>query len=61
MAKERAFMGRFGKSYAANMLAAYYSKGCDSENMFSGLEIRKSSDFKLHLNQYDVIHMGMNE
>lgn len=54
-------MGRFGKSYAAKMLAAYYSKGCDSENMFSGLEIRKSSDFKLHLNQYDVIHMGMNE
>lgn len=61
MGKERAFMGRFGKSYAANMLAAYYSKGCDSENMFSGLEIRKSSDFKLHLNRYDVIHMGMNE
>lgn len=54
-------MGRFGKSYAANMLAAYYSKGCDSENMFSGLEISKSLDFKLHLNQYDVIHMGMNE
>lgn len=54
-------MGRFGKSYAANMLAAYYSKGCDSENMFSGLEISKSSYFELHLNQYDVIHMGMNE
>lgn len=50
---------RFGKSYAANMLAAYYSKGCDSENMFSGLEISKSSDFKLHLNQYDVIHMDI--
>ena len=61
MGKERAFMGRFGKSYAANMLAAYYSKGCDSENMFSGLEIRKSSDFKLHLNHYAVIHMGMTE
>ena len=30
---------RFGKSYAANMLAAYYSKGCDSEEMFSGLDI----------------------
>ena len=26
---------RFGKSYAANMLAAYYSKGCNSEEMFS--------------------------
>lgn len=25
---------RFGKSYAANMLAAYYSKGADSEKMF---------------------------
>lgn len=50
---------RFGKSYAANMLAAYYSKGCDSANMFSGLEISKSSDFKLHLNQYDVIHMDI--
>ena len=24
---------RFGKSYAANMLAAYYSKGCNSEEM----------------------------
>lgn len=39
-------MGRFGKSYAANMLAAYYSKGCDSEQMFSRLDIAKSPDFK---------------
>ena len=30
---------RFGKSYAANMLAAYYSKGAESEKMFSDLEI----------------------
>lgn len=49
---------RFGKSYAANMLAAYYSKGCDSEEMFSGLEIAKAPDFKQHLNKYDVIHLG---
>ena len=27
---------RFGKSYTANMLAAYYSKGCDSEKMYNG-------------------------
>lgn len=27
---------RFGKSIAANMLTAYYSRGCDSEAMFSG-------------------------
>ena len=44
---------RFGKSYAANMLAAYYSKGCDSEEMFSGLDISRESDFKTHLNKYD--------
>ena len=30
---------RFGKSVTANMLAAYYSKGADSKEMFSGLKI----------------------
>ena len=49
---------RFGKSYAANMLAAYYSKGAESEKMFSDLEIGQSEDFKKHLNKYDVIHLG---
>ena len=47
---------RFGKSITADMLTAYYSKGCDSEQMFSGLEISQSPDFKEHLNRYDVIH-----
>ena len=50
---------RFGKSYAANMLAAYYSKGADSEKMFSGLKISKEIDFKKHLNKYDVIHIDI--
>ena len=50
---------RFGKSYAANMLAAYYSKGADSEKMFSGLKISRESDFKKHLNKYDVIHIDI--
>ena len=26
---------RFGKSITANMLAAYYSRGCDSKELFS--------------------------
>ena len=47
---------RFGKSVTANMLTAYYSKGCDSEEMFSRLEISQAKDFRKHLNQYDVIH-----
>ena len=50
---------RFGKSYAANMLAAYYSKGAESEKMFSDLEIGQSEDFKKHLNKYDVIHIDV--
>ena len=36
---------RFGKSMAANMLTAYYSRGCDSHEMFSDLKIAKSTDF----------------
>lgn len=50
---------RFGKSTTANMLAAYYSRGCDSEEMFSALSIAGKSDFKRHLNQYDVIHIDV--
>ena len=50
---------RFGKSYAANMLAAYYSKGADSEMMFSDLSIGKTQDFKKYLNKYDVIHIDI--
>ena len=30
---------RFGKSYTANMLAAYYSKGCDSKELFENFKI----------------------
>lgn len=41
------------------MLTAYYSRGCDSEEMFSHLEISKSPDFKKHLNKYDVIHLDI--
>lgn len=50
---------RFGKSYAANMLAAYYSKGADSEQMFSRLQISRETDFKKHLNKYDVIRVTL--
>ena len=50
---------RFGKSTTADMLVAYYSKGCDSKDMFSDLEITKSPEFEKHLNQYDVIHLDV--
>lgn len=50
---------RFGKSITADMLTAYYSKGCDSEQMFSGRAISEDDTFKKHLNKYDVIHLDM--
>ena len=50
---------RFGKSIAANMLAAYYSKGCDSHELFTGLVIEKSADYEKYLNKFDVIHLDI--
>ena len=50
---------RFGKSMAANMLAAYYSRGCDSREQFAELDIAGADDFEKHLNKYNVIHLNM--
>lgn len=50
---------RFGKSITANMLTAYYSKGCDSKEMFSGLKISGMDSFEKNLNRYDVVHFDV--
>ena len=50
---------RFGKSMAADMLTAYYSRGCDSREMFQDLKIAQDPSFEKHLNQYNVIHLNM--
>jgi len=52
---------RFGKSTDANMLVAYYSKGCDSSNIFNNLNINQTTLYKKHLNQHNVIHINMQE
>lgn len=52
---------RFGKSMAANMVAAYYNCECDSRLLFSKLEISRSSDFDKFLNKYDTIFLNMQE
>ena len=52
---------RFGKSMAANMLTAYYSRGCNSRELFQGLKIATHPDFEKHLNQYNVIHLNMRD
>ena len=52
---------RFGKTIAGNMLAAYYSKGCASADLFKGLKITKTKGFKEKLNHYNVIQIDMND
>ncbi len=53
---------RFGKSMAADMLAAYYARGEDSAELFKSLKIRKAESYeKKHRNQYDVIKVNMQE
>lgn len=52
---------RFGKSMALEMLAAYYSRDCDSEDLFSGLKIAQDASFEEHLNRYNVLYLNMQE
>lgn len=52
---------RFGKSMAANMLAAYYSRGCESKDLFSELKIAGAASFGQHINQYDTFFINMQE
>ena len=52
---------RFGKSMAENMLTAYYSKGCDSRELFSKFQIAQTPDFEKHVNRYNVIHIDMQK
>lgn len=50
---------RFGKSYTANMLAAYYSKGCASHDLFSKIEISKEESYEKYINKFNVITLDI--
>ncbi|MBQ9009604.1 MAG: AAA family ATPase [Clostridia bacterium] len=52
---------RFGKSFAAQMLCAYYDKTCDSGRLFDDKAIAESRSYREHLNQYDVIYLNMTD
>ena len=51
---------RFGKTTAGNMLSAYYSKGCDSAELFSRFKIASADDFTEKLNRYNVLKIDVN-
>jgi hypothetical protein len=52
---------RFGKSMAAEMLAAYYGRGEDAAALFDSLKISQDPSYREHLNRYDVIKVNMQE
>ena len=52
---------RFGKSMAANMLAAYYDTAEDTSELFDNLFIQNCPSYQKHKNKYDVIKINMQE
>ncbi|MCD8361560.1 MAG: ATP-binding protein [Lachnospiraceae bacterium] len=50
---------RFGKSFAAKMLCAYYDNSCDSRPLFDGLKISERASYVEHMNKYDVIYLDI--
>lgn len=54
---------RFGKTIAGNMISAYYSKGCDSRELFLPYKIARDADFDSEdgrRNKQNVIKIDMN-
>ncbi len=50
---------RFGKSFAAQMLCAYYDCSCDSHELFDDKDIANTNGYRKHLNQYHVINLDI--
>lgn len=46
---------RFGKSYAAKMLTAYYDCSCNSHTLFDDKKIASTRNYEKFLNKYNVI------
>lgn len=52
---------RFGKSVAANMLSAYYTKGADSKLLFKNQKITENPSFYDHLNRHNVLMLNIQQ
>ncbi len=50
---------RFGKSYAAQMICAYYDHTCDSHSLFDDKEVGTTDDYGNNLNAYNVIYLDI--
>ncbi len=52
---------RFGKTFAAKMLVAYYDCSCKSGPLFDDKKISGTKLYKEHLNKHNVIYLEMSE
>ena len=52
---------RFGKTYVAEMLCAYYDCSVDSNDLFKKYKISKSKSYKEYLNKYNVISLNIQQ
>ncbi len=52
---------RFGKTVMANMIASFFSKGCDSKDVFDKLQIARENQYSKYRNQYSVIHISFHD
>jgi hypothetical protein len=50
---------RFGKSYAVQMLTAYYDCSCDSHVLFDKRRIAETDSYEEKINQYNVINLDI--
>ena len=50
---------RFGKTTVRDLMVAYFSKGCDSREMFSNLKIAQEPCFEQNLNKFNVIAVDL--
>ena len=51
---------RFGKTMMASLMTAYYSKGCDSRQLFEKLQLSKQDGWDKYLNATNVIRIDLN-
>ena len=52
---------RFGKSMAANMIAAYYDHLSTAQSIFGHMKIATDDSFAEHMGKYDVIQINMQD
>ena len=51
---------RFGKSYAAQMLCAYYDHTCNSHSLFDDKEVAKTEHYENCINKFNVIYLDIS-